>query len=74
MLDLTVEQAQAACCANLKCAGFSFSNGALVWSVVIFKNASVFHSVDHMTSTFIHLSPALFFYCLVRALTVCRPC
>ena len=45
-------------------AGFSYSCGALAWSVVIFKNAAIFHSVDHLTSLFIHLSPALHFYCL----------
>ena len=45
-------------------AGFAFTNGALVWSILIFKNAAIFHSVDHLTSAYVHLSPALFYYCL----------
>jgi len=45
-------------------AGFTFSGGSLAWSVVIFKNSLVFYNIDQMTSVFIHLSPAVFFWCL----------
>lgn len=45
-------------------AGFALSNGAVGWSVIIFRNSLVFHDPDHMTSVFIHLSPSLLFWCL----------
>lgn len=45
-------------------AGFTFAGGSLGWSVIIFRNSMVLHSVDHMTSVFIHLSPVVLFWCL----------
>jgi len=43
---------------------FVYANGALVWSVAIFRNSIVFHNVDQITSVFIHLSPALLCWCI----------
>ena len=45
-------------------AGFTFANGSLAWSILIFKNSLTFYNIDHQTSVFIHLSPAVFFWCL----------
>jgi len=45
-------------------AGFAMSCGPLIWSVYLFRNSIVFHSVDYMTSVFIHLSPFLLMWCL----------
>uniref|UniRef100_A0A7S0T9D0 Glycerophosphocholine acyltransferase 1 n=1 Tax=Erythrolobus madagascarensis TaxID=708628 RepID=A0A7S0T9D0_9RHOD len=38
---------------------FAVANGPLAWAVVLWKNSLVFHSVDKMTSSFIHLLPPL---------------
>ena len=38
---------------------FCFANGPLLWAVALWRNSLVFHSVDKMTSMFIHISPAL---------------
>jgi hypothetical protein len=38
--------------------------GLQAWSIVIFQNKIVFHHVDYLTSSFVHLGPALFFYTL----------
>ena len=43
---------------------FVYANGALAWSAWLFSNKCVFHGVDYMTSTFVHLAPALCFFCL----------
>mgnify|MGYP002834406202 CR=1 FL=1 len=43
--------------------GFSFSTGMVLWSVFIFRNSIVLHDVDQLTSTFIHLSPPILFWC-----------
>ena len=40
-------------------AGFAMSCGPLAMSILIFRNCLVFHSIDHMTSLFIHLSPCV---------------
>jgi len=45
-------------------AQFTFANGALAWSIIIFKNSIVFYNIDQMCSVFIHLSPAIFCWCL----------
>ena len=37
--------------------------GPLCWSVFIFRNSIVLHDIDQLTSTFIHLSPPLLFWC-----------
>jgi len=38
---------------------FAVANGPLAWAVVLWRNSLVFHSVDKMTSSFIHLLPPL---------------
>eukprot|EP00127_Corallochytrium_limacisporum_P002673 Clim_evm109s134 gene=Clim_evmTU109s134 len=38
---------------------FAFTVGPLSWSIGLFRNSMVLHSVDKMTSVFIHLAPAL---------------
>mmetsp|Transcript_41501 Transcript_41501/g.75202 ORF Transcript_41501/g.75202 Transcript_41501/m.75202 type:complete len:326 (-) Transcript_41501:13-990(-) len=43
---------------------FVYANGALVWSVAIFRNSLVFYNIDQITSCFIHLSPALLCWCV----------
>ncbi|KAK9805607.1 hypothetical protein WJX72_007502 [[Myrmecia] bisecta] len=40
---------------------FAFASGPLAWSVVAFRNSLVFHSLDKITSLFLHWVPA----CLV---------
>lgn len=37
---------------------FLFANGPLAWAVPLWKNSLVFHSLDKLTSCFIHISPA----------------
>ncbi|XP_013393027.1 uncharacterized protein LOC106160815 isoform X2 [Lingula anatina] len=37
---------------------FSIANGPLVFGALMFRNALVFHSLDKMTSVYIHLLPA----------------
>merc|ERR1711879_803053 len=44
--------------------GFTYACGTLAWSVVLFRNSLVFHSIDHLTSFFIHFSPMVYFWCL----------
>lgn len=43
---------------------FSFSNGPLAWAIIAWRNSMVFHSLDKMTSIFIHLSPPMVTYTL----------
>ena len=38
---------------------FCFANGPVLWAIAFWRNSLVFHSVDKMTSLFIHVSPAL---------------
>ena len=45
-------------------AGFAMASGPLAWSVFVFRNSLVFHDIDNMTSVFIHLSPAMLFWCI----------
>lgn len=47
----------------LRC-GYTFANGALLWAIAIWGNKIVFHDVDNLTASYIHLSPALFFWAL----------
>nr|XP_006815571.1 PREDICTED: uncharacterized protein LOC102805840 [Saccoglossus kowalevskii] len=37
---------------------FALANGPLIWAILIYRNSLVFHSLDKMTSVFIHLLPA----------------
>jgi len=38
---------------------FAFTSGPLSWAIALWKNSMVFHSLDKMTSLFIHLTPSL---------------
>ena len=38
---------------------FSISNGPIAIAIVMWRNSLVFHSLDKMTSMFIHILPAL---------------
>lgn len=42
---------------------FSISNGPLLLAIVMWRNSLVFHSMDKMTSMFIHILPALVTFC-----------
>lgn len=42
---------------------FVFANGPLAWAILAWRNSLVFHSVDKITSVFIHAFPALLTYC-----------
>ncbi|EME29347.1 uncharacterized protein Gasu_31770 [Galdieria sulphuraria] len=43
---------------------FGIANGPLAWAIVLWRNSLVFHSLDKMTSLFIHSFPPLVTYCL----------
>eukprot|EP01102_Stenamoeba_stenopodia_P022930 TRINITY_DN9740_c0_g1_i1.p1 TRINITY_DN9740_c0_g1~~TRINITY_DN9740_c0_g1_i1.p1 ORF type:complete len:390 (-),score=54.47 TRINITY_DN9740_c0_g1_i1:142-1311(-) len=43
---------------------WSLSNGPLAWSIIAWRNSMVFHSLDKMTSIFIHVSPPMVMYSL----------
>ena len=43
---------------------FMVANGPLAWAVLAFNNSLIFHSLQHMVSAFIHISPMLLSYCL----------
>ena len=43
---------------------FCVSHGALPWAVYLFRNSLVFHSLERITSCFIHISPMLVMWCL----------
>ncbi|KAI8622465.1 hypothetical protein BC830DRAFT_567503 [Chytriomyces sp. MP71] len=38
---------------------FVWSNGPLMWAIVMWRTSFVFHSFSHVASTYIHLMPAL---------------
>ncbi|XP_064601530.1 uncharacterized protein LOC135467665 isoform X2 [Liolophura sinensis] len=42
---------------NLFSVVYSLANGPLLWAVVVYRNSLVFHSLDKVTSSFIHLLP-----------------
>jgi hypothetical protein len=53
---------------------FVCANGPVAWSVLAFNQALVFHSWQHITSVFVHVSPLLLSYCLrwhASAFAVC---
>ena len=53
---------------------FGFTNGPLLAAIVLWRNSVVPHSVDKMTSMFIHTSPAIALWgirWLVLIVTVC---
>jgi len=41
---------------------FALANGPLIWAMVVYRNSLVFHNTDKVTSTYIHLLPALLSY------------
>jgi len=41
---------------------FVMVSGPVLWGIVVWRNSMVFHSIDKMTSMFIHLLPALYVY------------
>ncbi|KAI8835626.1 hypothetical protein BJ741DRAFT_607450 [Chytriomyces cf. hyalinus JEL632] len=41
---------------------FVWSNGPLMWAIVMWRTSLVFHSLSHITSAYIHLLPALVTY------------
>ena len=43
---------------------FAVCNGPLLFAVALFRNSLVFHSLDKITSLFIHLSPSLVTFCI----------
>jgi hypothetical protein len=38
---------------------FAFNTGPLSWSILAFRNSLVLHSLDKVTSVYMHLAPAL---------------
>lgn len=44
-------------------AAFMLANGPLVWAVMAWRNSLVFHSLDKITSLFIHIMPPLLMFC-----------
>eukprot|EP00753_Platysulcus_tardus_P020104 PLAT7749.2.p1 GENE.PLAT7749.2~~PLAT7749.2.p1 ORF type:complete len:253 (+),score=100.43 PLAT7749.2:217-975(+) len=43
---------------------FGISTGPMAWATALFRNSMVFHSLDKITSVFIHLTPGLVMYCI----------
>ncbi|ESO91084.1 hypothetical protein LOTGIDRAFT_233561 [Lottia gigantea] len=49
---------------NIFMASFAVANGPLLWAAVIFRNSLVLHSVDKVTSVYIHTLPAFLSFAL----------
>ncbi|KAG1137792.1 hypothetical protein G6F37_000253 [Rhizopus arrhizus] len=45
-------------------ASFCMTNGPVAWAIITWRNSLVFHSLDKVTSVFIHILPPLVMYCL----------
>ncbi|KAI9248412.1 hypothetical protein BY458DRAFT_526548 [Sporodiniella umbellata] len=45
-------------------ATFAMTNGPVAWAIITWRNSLVFHSLDKVTSVFIHIFPPLVCYCL----------
>jgi Protein of unknown function (DUF2838) len=43
---------------------FSFTHGPLIWAILAWRNSLVFHSLDKITSVYIHLTPTLLMWAL----------
>jgi len=41
---------------------FGMSNGPLIWAIPTWRNSMVFHSIDKVTSVFIHMTPPIVTY------------
>ena len=56
---------------------FGITNGPLAWAVVTFHNCLVFHSLDKITSCFLHITPMAVSWCvrwhLQEDFDVCEP-
>ncbi|KAK2173068.1 hypothetical protein NP493_905g00056 [Ridgeia piscesae] len=46
----------------MSCIIFAVSTGPMAWATCLFRNSLVFHSVDKMTSIYIHVLPAYLMY------------
>jgi len=51
-----------AACGHLATAAFVAANGPVLWAVVMWRNSTVFHSVDKMISVAVHVMPPLATY------------
>lgn len=45
-------------------ATFCMTNGPVAWAIITWRNSLVFHSLDKVTSVFIHIFPPLVTYCI----------
>ncbi|KAI8638953.1 hypothetical protein BD408DRAFT_453371 [Parasitella parasitica] len=45
-------------------AAFTLTNGPVLWAIITWRNSLVFHSLDKVTSVFIHIFPPLVTYTL----------
>ncbi|GAN06330.1 integral to membrane protein [Mucor ambiguus] len=45
-------------------ASFCMTNGPVAWAIITWRNSLVFHSLDKVTSVFIHIFPPLVMYCI----------
>jgi len=53
---------------------FAFTSGSLSWAIALWKNSMVFHSLDKITSLFIHLTPSLVVWTIKWYPTEFNPC
>ncbi|CEP16576.1 hypothetical protein [Parasitella parasitica] len=45
-------------------ASYCMTNGPVAWAIITWRNSLVFHSLDKVTSVFIHIFPPLVMYCI----------
>lgn len=45
-------------------ATYCMTNGPVAWAIITWRNSLVFHSLDKVTSVFIHIFPPLVTYCI----------
>ncbi|KAI9486590.1 MAG: hypothetical protein EXX96DRAFT_549653 [Benjaminiella poitrasii] len=43
---------------------YCLTNGPVAWAIITWRNSLVFHSLDKVTSVFIHIFPPLVMYCI----------
>lgn len=48
---------------------FAFTFGTLSFAIITWRNSLVIHSVDKITSCFIHMMPSLTMYCITHAIS-----
>ena len=51
---------------NLFIATYCLANGSLAWAIIAWRNSLVFHSIDKVTSLFIHIYPPVICHSLVH--------